>query len=251
MTTLYEHTGFDSDRIDRSADDAEAAVVLDDKDSDVRAKHAHAAVLDAGRIVVTPPGPAESAPSSPISIDGQQCSMSLEIDSLHSSRWSSTVFGARSRVRRSVRSARRSTIPRGSVWSSRPPSWTVSAGGSERAARQADVRLGFFRAAAPATFVQTICPSTWEGQIPCWNSLRPRPHRSVNRAPAALGPTRARQLYCNSPWAWTAAAVECPGWLAERECSGCADAGLITDDICVSRKFVSIRGPVRIRRCTR
>ena len=70
MTTLYEHTGFDSDRIDRSADDAEAAVVLDDKDSDVRAKHAHAAVLDAGRIVVTPPGPAESAPSSPISIDG-------------------------------------------------------------------------------------------------------------------------------------------------------------------------------------
>ena len=54
-TTLHELTGLDSDPIDRSADDAEAAVVLDDKDSDFFAMHAHAAVLD--------------APSSPISID--------------------------------------------------------------------------------------------------------------------------------------------------------------------------------------
>ena len=54
-TTLHELTGLDSDPIDRSADDVEAAVVLDDKDSDFFAKHAHAAVLD--------------APSSPISID--------------------------------------------------------------------------------------------------------------------------------------------------------------------------------------
>ena len=69
MTTLQVRTRFDSDPMDRSADDAEAAVVLDNRDSDVRAKHAHAAVLDARRIVVTPRGPAESAPSSPISID--------------------------------------------------------------------------------------------------------------------------------------------------------------------------------------
>ena len=53
-TTLQGRTGFDSDPIDRSAD-AEAAFALDDKGSDVRAMHAHAAVLD--------------APSSPISID--------------------------------------------------------------------------------------------------------------------------------------------------------------------------------------
>ena len=66
MTTLHERTGFDSDPIDRAA---EAAFVLGDKDSDVRAKHAHAAVLDARPTVVTSPGPAESAPSSPISID--------------------------------------------------------------------------------------------------------------------------------------------------------------------------------------
>ena len=69
MTTLYERTGFDSDPIDRTIEDPEAAFVLGDEDSDVRAKHAHVAVLDARLTVVTSPGLAESAPSSQISID--------------------------------------------------------------------------------------------------------------------------------------------------------------------------------------
>ena len=69
MTTRHERTGFDSDPIDRTAQDADTAVVLGDKDSDVRAKHAHAAVLDARPTVVTSPRLAESAPSPRISID--------------------------------------------------------------------------------------------------------------------------------------------------------------------------------------
>jgi hypothetical protein len=69
MTTLHERKGFDSYPVDRASDDAEAAFVLGEKDSDDRTKHAHAAVLDARRTVVTPPGMAESAPSPQISID--------------------------------------------------------------------------------------------------------------------------------------------------------------------------------------
>ena len=186
MTTRYERTGFDSDPIDRRPKTPKPLSFWTTRTPTFAPSTRTlpcwmpAQPWSLRRVRLNP------RPRLGFRSTRQQCSMSLEIDSLHSSRWSSTVFGARSRDRRSARSGRRSTIRRGSVSSSRPGSSTVTPEALSRPPASGPPP-GILSAAAPATFVQTICPSTWEGQIPCWRSLRPPPDRSVNRAPAVPG----------------------------------------------------------------
>lgn len=54
MTSLQERVGFSSDSIERAADDAEAAFVLGDEDSGVRAEHIQGAPVDEARVTDQP-----------------------------------------------------------------------------------------------------------------------------------------------------------------------------------------------------